>query len=96
MPPEVYVPGSPADWLRMSDLAWLARTHNLRTLFDLLPADVLMPSDVQVAAGLSDYAGREPLSRSLRFGRSRGIPRSHRSGRSGRLWAEHRDQFSVA
>ncbi len=31
-------------------------THNLRTLFDLLPADLLVPSDVQMAAGLSDYA----------------------------------------
>ena len=34
----------------------LPRTHNLRTLFDLLPADILVPSDVQMAAGLSDYA----------------------------------------
>lgn len=32
------------------------RTHNLRTLFDLLPADVSVPSDIQEAAGLSDYA----------------------------------------
>ncbi len=32
------------------------RTHNLRTLFDLLPADLPVPSDVQMAAGLSDYA----------------------------------------
>lgn len=32
------------------------RTHNLRTLFDLLPVDLLVPSDVQLAAGLSDYA----------------------------------------
>jgi HEPN domain-containing protein len=32
------------------------RTHNLRTLFDLLPADVLVPSDIQEVAGLSDYA----------------------------------------
>jgi len=94
MPPEVYAPGSPADWLRhaYSDLALagvtplpqvlleqlcfhaqqaaekalkailvacnvaVPRTHNLRTLFDLLPVDVLVPSDVQMAAGLSDYA----------------------------------------
>ena len=32
------------------------RTHNLRTLFDLLPADLAVPPDVQMAAGLSDYA----------------------------------------
>jgi len=32
------------------------RTHNLRTLFDLLPAEVTVPSDIQEAAGLSDYA----------------------------------------
>ena len=32
------------------------RTHNLRTLFDLLPADVPVPPDIQEAAGLSDYA----------------------------------------
>lgn len=80
MPPEVYAPGSPADWLRhaYSDLALagitplpqvlleqlcfhaqqaaekalkgilvacnvaVPRTHNLRTLFDLLPADLLV------------------------------------------------------
>ena len=32
------------------------RTHNLRTLFDLLLAEVSVPVDVQEAAGLSDYA----------------------------------------
>jgi HEPN domain-containing protein len=32
------------------------RTHNLRTLFDLLPTDLPVPSDIQEAAGLSDYA----------------------------------------
>jgi HEPN domain-containing protein len=32
------------------------RTHNLRTLFDLLPADVSVPLDIQEAMGLSDYA----------------------------------------
>ena len=32
------------------------RTHNLRTLFDLLPPDVCAPADIQEAAGLSDYA----------------------------------------
>lgn len=32
------------------------RTHNLRTLFDLLPADVPAPPHIQEAAGLSDYA----------------------------------------
>ena len=94
MPPEVYAPGSPADWLRhaYSDLALagtmplpqilleqlcfhaqqaaekalkailvayglsVPRTHNLRTLFDLLPADVPVPPEIQDAAGLSDYA----------------------------------------
>ena len=34
----------------------LPRTHNLRTLFDRLPAGVLVPSDILEAAGLSDYA----------------------------------------
>ena len=34
----------------------LPRTHNLRTLFDRLPADVPVPSDILEAAGLSDYA----------------------------------------
>jgi len=34
----------------------LPRTHNLRTLFDRLPADVSVPSDILEAAGLSDYA----------------------------------------
>ena len=94
MPPEVYAPGSPADWLRhaYSDLALAStiplpqilleqlcfhaqqaaekalkailiaygipvpRTHNLRTLFDLLPVDVPVSPDIQEAAGLSDYA----------------------------------------
>ena len=94
MPPDVFTPGSPADWLRhaYSDLALAStpplpqilleqlcfhaeqaaekalkavlvahnipvpRTHNLRTLFDLLPADVPVPPDIQEAAGLSDYA----------------------------------------
>jgi len=32
------------------------RTHNLRTLLDLLPTDVSVPSDILDAAGLSDYA----------------------------------------
>ena len=32
------------------------RTHNLRTLFDLVPAEVSVPADLQEAAGLSDYA----------------------------------------
>ncbi len=32
------------------------RTHNLRTLFDLLLAEVSVPVDIQEAAGLSDYA----------------------------------------
>ena len=32
------------------------RTHNLRTLFDLLPAEVSVPANIQEAAGLSDYA----------------------------------------
>ena len=32
------------------------RTHNLRTLFDLLPAEVSVPVDIEEAAGLSDYA----------------------------------------
>ncbi|MCL4504555.1 MAG: HEPN domain-containing protein [Chloroflexi bacterium] len=32
------------------------RTHNLRTLFDLLPADLSIPPDILDAAGLSDYA----------------------------------------
>jgi HEPN domain-containing protein len=32
------------------------RTHNLRTLFDLLPTGISVPPDIQVAAGLSDYA----------------------------------------
>jgi HEPN domain-containing protein len=32
------------------------RTHNLRTLFDLLPTDIPVPSDIQESAGLSDYA----------------------------------------
>ncbi len=94
MPPEVYAPGSPADWLRhaYSDLALAStiplpqilleqlcfhaqqaaekalkailiaydipvpRTHNLRTLFDLVPVDVPAPPGIQEAAGLSDYA----------------------------------------
>ena len=94
MPPEMVMPGSPADWLRhaYSDLALASivpfppvlpeqlcfhaqqaaekalkalliayrlsvpRTHNLRTLLELLPAEVLVPSDVQQAVGLSDYA----------------------------------------
>jgi len=32
------------------------RTHNLRSLLDLLPVDLSIPSDVLDAAGLSDYA----------------------------------------
>lgn len=32
------------------------RTHNLRTLLDLLPSDLSVSSDIQAAAGLSDYA----------------------------------------
>ena len=32
------------------------RTHNLRTLVDLLPPDLVPPLDVQEAVGLTDYA----------------------------------------
>ena len=32
------------------------RTHNLRTLLDLLPTDVPLPSDILGTVGLSDYA----------------------------------------
>lgn len=32
------------------------RTHNLKSLFDLLPPDLPVPSDSQEAAGLTDYA----------------------------------------
>lgn len=31
-------------------------THNLKTLLDLLPQDVLPPQEVRDAAGLTDYA----------------------------------------
>lgn len=34
----------------------IPRTHNLRTLLDLLPAELPLPSDIQEAVGLSDYA----------------------------------------
>ena len=94
MPPEDYLPGSSADWLRhaYSDLE-LARanklpnvlfeglcfhaqqavekalkglliakaipfpkTHNIRTLLDILPKDVIAPAEVENAAILTDYA----------------------------------------
>ena len=32
------------------------RTHNLATLLDLLPQDLLLPSEVEAAAILTDYA----------------------------------------
>jgi len=32
------------------------RTHNIRTLLDLLPRDVIPPEEVQDAASLTDYA----------------------------------------
>ena len=32
------------------------RTHNVRTLLDLLPQDIILPADVEVAASLTDYA----------------------------------------
>jgi HEPN domain-containing protein len=38
------------------------RTHNLRSLLDLLPAELSVPAEVLEAAGLSDYAvaSRDP------------------------------------
>jgi HEPN domain-containing protein len=94
MPPDAFMPGGPADWLRhaYSDLALASttplpqilleqlcfhaqqaaekalkavlvaynipvpRTHNLRTLYDLLPMEVMAPPDIQEAVGLSEYA----------------------------------------
>jgi len=32
------------------------KTHNIRTLLDLLPPDVVPPEEVEDAAGLTDYA----------------------------------------
>ncbi len=32
------------------------KTHNIRTLLDLLPQDVIVPQDVEDAASLTDYA----------------------------------------
>lgn len=32
------------------------KTHNIRTLLDLLPQGIIVPQDVQDAAGLTDYA----------------------------------------
>lgn len=32
------------------------KTHNIRTLLDLLPPDVVPPEEVEYAAGLTDYA----------------------------------------
>ena len=32
------------------------RTHNLTTLLDLLPPDLLLPSEVEAATSLTDYA----------------------------------------
>lgn len=36
--------------------ATVPRTHNLRTLLDLLPPEISIPPDIQAAVGLSDYA----------------------------------------
>ena len=32
------------------------RTHNLTTLLDLLPQDIVLPSEVEAATSLTDYA----------------------------------------
>ncbi len=32
------------------------KTHNIRTLLDLLPQDVIPPPEIEDAAGLTDYA----------------------------------------
>ena len=38
------------------------KTHNIRTLLDLLPKEIVLPADVDAAASLTDYAvsGRYP------------------------------------
>jgi len=32
------------------------KTHNIRTILDLLPKDIILPTDVDDAASLTDYA----------------------------------------
>ena len=33
-----------------------SKTHNIRTLLDLLPPDIILPKEVEDAASLTDYA----------------------------------------
>lgn len=40
----------------VSKLAPFPKTHNIRTLLDLLPTDITPPFEVRDAAGLTDYA----------------------------------------
>ena len=59
MPPNLPIPGSPADWLRhaRSDLALAQQRHDPARLITLVQgAGITWPEDLNAAAALTEYA----------------------------------------